>query len=975
MNRRSPLAPRLAGRLPTRVAGLRRASLATALAALSLVAGALLAPTPASAQSADADIAPGGSASVDVERNGWQTFRVTNADAISNTRATLDSLTGDLDLYVQYDQLPTLGDFACRSWNGGTTTESCEIDFRNGTVFVGVHGYDPGTATLGIAAGSGTGGDTGGGTNIGERNGRIEWNGWKLDYDTFSDNDGLILRNVSFDDTGMLARASFPVMSVYYEDNVCGPYADRMNGPQEPVSWAGDARLVAREYTQNGRDWFELGIREFIGSYDIYQVWYFSADGELDGHVFSRGLQCDVDHVHYPMWRFDFDVDGSADDQIIRQDGPGEFTPYTREFEEPATNAFEHGWFVDDTESGYRLRVDFDDGTREIGGTTVAETEFANNLVGGMTYRGGEVGWNIGAALGFPYVNDEPLGGDVVMWYRGYLPHTPEEGAALWHSTGVRITGSAAPTPPPPPEPPMPPEPPEPPTPPPPPPPPPPVEPDTDGDGIPDATDTDDDNDGVPDVDDPAPLDPNIGPTSRRTFERSISDGADDVEQRETGRLQSTSVDLEMVYDWFANQVVGLRFRNVDVPAGADIVEAHIQFQADEANDEPTSLTIRGIDSDDAAAWLPDSADVTARDATSASVSWAPAAWTTEGASGTAERTPDIGSLVQEIVLRSGWQAGNAMAFSLRGSGERVADSYEGDSAGAPRLTIVYESGSGSQSSANAAPVVSAGLDQTVSIAGTATLSASVVDDGQPIPPGSVSLEWTTVSGPGPVTFGNADSEDTSATFTAPGAHVLRLSADDGQLSSNDTVTVTVVDEVGGGVVDARVATGSDDAEQYTSGSTNVRLTSIDLELGVESAEQLVGIRFSGVDIPNGATITRAHVQFKVNEADSSASSIAVQGEARPNAAAFTSDDDDLASRPRTTARVDWTPPEWTTVGAAGEDQRTPDLTTIIQEIVSQPDWSEGNALVLLLDGTGKRTAESYEGDAAGAALLHVEFQ
>jgi len=923
----------------------------------------LLTTAPASAQSADADITTGGSASVGVSRGSWQTFRVNNPDDIGNTSARLNSLTGDLDLYVQYDQLPTLGEFACRSWNGGTTDENCDIDFRNGTtVYVGVHGYDPGTATLEIDAGGGTGGP-GGGTTIGERNGRIEWNGWKLDYDTFSDNDGLILRNVSFGDTGMLARASFPVMSVYYENDECGPYADRMNGPQEPVPWAGDARLVAREFTQNGRDWFELGIREFIGSYDIYQVWYLSADGELDGHVFSRGLQCDLDHVHYPMWRFDFDVDGSADDRIVRQNSASEFTTYTREFEEPATNAFEHGWFVEDSQSGYRLKVDFDDGMREVGGTTVTQTQYANNLVGGMSYRGGEVGWNTGPALGFPYVNDEPLGGDVVMWYRGYLPHTPEEGPALWHSTGVRISGSVATEPPPPPEP-------EPP------PPEPPLEPevDTDGDGIPDATDPDDDNDGVPDEDDPAPLDPNIGPTTRATLERSISSGADDVEERETGRLQSTSVDLEMVYDWFANQVVGLRFQNVDIPAGSNIVEAFIQFQADETNDEATSLTIRGIDSDDAAVWLADSADVSSRTATSAVVDWSPAPWTTTGASGDAERTPDISSLVQEIVARDGWQAGNAMAFSLRGSGERVADSYEGDASGAPRLSVVYESAGDRQNTSNTAPVVNAGIDQTVSIAGTATLSGSVVDDGLPIPPGSVSLEWTTASGPGPVTFSNADGEDTTASFSAPGAHVLRLSADDGQFTGNDSVTVTVVNEVGGSVVDARVSSANDDAEQYT-GSTEVRLMSTDLELGVENAEQLVGIRFIDVDVPLGATITSAYVQFKVDEADSDAASISVEGEARPDAAAFSSSDNDLSSRPRTTARVDWTPPEWATIGAAGVDQRTPDLTTVIQEIVSQPDWSEGNALVLILEGSGKRTAASHEGDSAGAPLLHIEFQ
>ena len=38
-----------------------------------------------------------------------------------------------------------------------------------------------------------------------------------------------------------------------------------------------------------------------------------------------------------------------------------------------------------------------------------------------------------------------------------------------------------------------------------------------------------------------------------------------------------------------------------------------------------------------------------------------------------------------------------------------------------------------------------------------------------------------------------------------------------------------------------------------------------------------------------------------------------------------------------------------------------------------RPGFVSGNALVLIVTGTGKRTAESFSGDAAGAALLHVE--
>lgn len=90
----------------------------------------------------------------------------------------------------------------------------------------------------------------------------------------------------------------------------------------------------------------------------------------------------------------------------------------------------------------------------------------------------------------------------------------------------------------------------------------------------------------------------------------------------------------------------------------------------------------------------------------------------------------------------------------------------------------------------NQAPIVSAGEDQTVTLPNAATLNGSVSDDG--IPSSSVTTTWSRVSGPGTVTFGNTNVTVTTATFSAPGDYVLRLTANDSQLSASDDVTVTV---------------------------------------------------------------------------------------------------------------------------------------------------------------------------------------
>lgn len=91
----------------------------------------------------------------------------------------------------------------------------------------------------------------------------------------------------------------------------------------------------------------------------------------------------------------------------------------------------------------------------------------------------------------------------------------------------------------------------------------------------------------------------------------------------------------------------------------------------------------------------------------------------------------------------------------------------------------------------NTAPVVSAGSDLAVTLPDTASLQGTVSDDGVAKPAVIWSL-WSKVSGPGSVTFAAPTSPATTASFSLPGTYVLRLSAHDGTLSSQDDVQVTV---------------------------------------------------------------------------------------------------------------------------------------------------------------------------------------
>jgi hypothetical protein len=171
-------------------------------------------------------------------------------------------------------------------------------------------------------------------------------------------------------------------------------------------------------------------------------------------------------------------------------------------------------------------------------------------------------------------------------------------------------------------------------------------------------------------------------------------------------------------------------------------------------------------------------------------------------------------------------------------------------------------------------------------------------------------------------------------------------------------------------VFEKRVIASADDAEEGPRGG--VSITSRDLEL---VDDQEVGMRFTGVDIPAGATILEAWLQFQADETGAGAISLTLQGEAVDDAATFTTRNANVSSRPRTAAASVWSPPAWPAKYVQGPDQRTSDIAAVIQEIVDRPGWSSGNALAILVTGTGTRTAESFDRNPSAAPLLHVLYQ
>lgn len=311
------------------------------------------------------------------------------------------------------------------------------------------------------------------------------------------------------------------------------------------------------------------------------------------------------------------------------------------------------------------------------------------------------------------------------------------------------------------------------------------------------------------------------------------------------------STDLELVDDGGVNQTVGVRFSNIDVDQGVTIPSAFLQFETDETDTDTVTITIRGELATNSAAFTGTASNVSSRTTTTASVTWTPDSWSLIGENSDAQRTPDVSSIVQEIVNQGGWVNGNSITFIITGGSgtERVAETD-------PILTINKE------------------------FDATPTLNITSTDYAE---------------------------EDNS---------------------------------------DGSINLGSTDLELANDGGTN----------------QTVGIFFPTVQLSQGQIITSAYIQFQADEVQTGSITISIEGELSTNATTYTTTVNDVTSRSTTVATpVSWSPANWNTIGEAGTTQQTPDISTLIQEVVNQSGWTYGNNMSFIFTSPAgnRRTAET----------------
>jgi len=194
-------------------------------------------------------------------------------------------------------------------------------------------------------------------------------------------------------------------------------------------------------------------------------------------------------------------------------------------------------------------------------------------------------------------------------------------------------------------------------------------------------------------------------------------------------------------------------------------------------------------------------------------------------------------------------------------------------------------------------------------------------------------------------------------------------------LNGKDKLKATTIFEIfsseQSNVIDVQISQNTDDAREKKDGEMD-----LDDKSHLHIGKDQTGLRFQDIEIPLGSAITKAYIQFTAEKNKAKESGVDIFAEDVDNAKTFSKTKFDITNRARTNASIDWFIPTWENKGDAGLAQRTPDISTLVQEIVDRDGWSGGNSIAFMLISNNKedRHALTYDGDPLHGALLHIEF-
>jgi hypothetical protein len=298
-------------------------------------------------------------------------------------------------------------------------------------------------------------------------------------------------------------------------------------------------------------------------------------------------------------------------------------------------------------------------------------------------------------------------------------------------------------------------------------------------------------------------------------------------------------------------------------------------------------------------------------------------------------------------------------------------------------------------SSVQAGPPFAADVAATGWIDAPLTILLDAVDDGLPESPGLISYTIASLPKHGrlqqaangaPITVVPTTlSGGTNEVVYLPhaewvGRDSFTYYAGDGgtaPLGGASNTANVLIDIVGQVTLSYRVAAGDDDAHCMRWGT----LQSLN-EKALLFGANMTGMRFCEVDIPPGAHISNAVLRVRAAKSYSGAMGVGlirtpIYAEAASDAAPFSNSGRRVNNLTATEASVIWD------LSAAQWERdawyESPDIGSVIQEVIDQAGWSAGHALVIVcgVDTTTSSNREvwSYDREPAGAAELKITYR
>ncbi|MEO0472301.1 MAG: Ig-like domain-containing protein, partial [Bacteroidota bacterium] len=450
-----------------------------------------------------------------------------------------------------------------------------------------------------------------------------------------------------------------------------------------------------------------------------------------------------------------------------------------------------------------------------------------------------------------------------------------------------------------------------------------------------------------------------------------IKTGADDAEEDAQGTVFLNNTRLALVNKQnVGDQLVGLHFDSLAIPPNAVITSAFLQFTSkNSGNNNPSGWKIFADDSYDSAPIVNQTGNLSNRPRTQTSINWLPANWAGGNAAGPDQRSPDLSLLIQELIDLPGWQENHAITLMVAGWGRRNAQSFE---AGFPAyLQVHFET---FPLGTNTPPEVS--LEQPWDQMNRASfdpidLLASTFDSTGYVDAVRFYLNNVLIATDSTYPFSG------SWTPTGDGSFTISVIAEDdqGAFSAPDEVIVNIETQMMVQTLSLNISASAQDAEEDAAGNVNLSSDTLELVRGQTFAigDQRLGFYFDNVNVPQNAKIVGARLSFTAAPPyNTHPIDLNIYGEATDNAQIFSNVNSNLSLRSLGSESVNWRPRIWIEQDST---EVSPDLSQIISEIVGRSGWQNGNALTLLMQGSGGRAAWSYDGDPAKAAKLDIWYQ